>query len=258
MKTVADHRHDWLVYLIDKHGSLADLNVLIGRRRRDPTLCAVKKKAPMKSGRSRSMGSNMAREIESHLSLEPGTLDSPLPEELLAQISMPKQCEESSLCSFGERLRAARIARDISQSKLSFLTGVTLSTIGHAETCRTNGSRKINAFAKALQVNPVWLRTGEGESYLDRPMLDAESVSVSIPWEADASGIAWLDRFQNTLDTLSPPVRDAVVNLTVSYVNTRDPELKQSVAEALRRLTLLPRGKPIHAPSVAQQEAVEA
>lgn len=76
MKTIEEVRHDWLLRLIEKHGTVANLNAALGRERTHAAINQLKNKAPnTRTGKVRSMGSDLAREIEGALNLERGTLD---------------------------------------------------------------------------------------------------------------------------------------------------------------------------------------
>jgi phage repressor protein C with HTH and peptisase S24 domain len=78
MKTAEEHRHDWLLMLIEKYGSTAELNAELGRDRTDATLSQIKNKARnSRSGSPRNMGGDLAREIEERLGYERGLFDSP-------------------------------------------------------------------------------------------------------------------------------------------------------------------------------------
>lgn len=85
MRTIEEVRHDWLLRLVEKHGTVADLNAALGRTRTDATLTQIKNKAPnTRTGKVRSMGSDLAREIEEKLGMERGTLDHEPKEEAAA------------------------------------------------------------------------------------------------------------------------------------------------------------------------------
>lgn len=80
MKTVEENRRDWLVALIDQHGSIAALNIKLDRDRTDATLSQIKNQSTHhKTGKPRTMGSEVARDIEEKLGLERGALDYPPP-----------------------------------------------------------------------------------------------------------------------------------------------------------------------------------
>ena len=79
MQTVEEIRREWLIELIRRHKTLANLNIALGRTKTDATLSQIKNQAlDSKSGNPRNMGSPLAREIENKLGLETGTLDNPL------------------------------------------------------------------------------------------------------------------------------------------------------------------------------------
>lgn len=64
--------------LIDKHGSIANLNAAIGLSRTDATLSQIKNQSVhSKTGTPRAMGDPMARKIEQELGLPNGWMDTP-------------------------------------------------------------------------------------------------------------------------------------------------------------------------------------
>lgn len=78
MKTVEQNRRDWLEKLITEYGSIAELNIKLSRDRTDATLSQIRNQSPhYKTGKPRSMGSNLARKIEEKLDLKIGALDHP-------------------------------------------------------------------------------------------------------------------------------------------------------------------------------------
>ena len=64
--------------------------------------------------------------------------------------------------AFGRRLRQARELAGLSQQELCRRVGIAQSTLAAAES-RGEGSRKTTQLALALNVDPQWLATGEGE-----------------------------------------------------------------------------------------------
>lgn len=76
MQTIAEIRRKRLEHLIDKHGSIANLNVALGWPRTDPKLAQIRN-ANTRPGRDKpyQMGDSMAREIEEKLNLERGWMD---------------------------------------------------------------------------------------------------------------------------------------------------------------------------------------
>ncbi len=87
MQTSAEIRRSRLGQLVDKYGSIADLNQAIGWARTDPKLSQIKNnnKRPGRDA-SYQMGDAMAREIEERLGLERGWMDNPIePSELFGE-----------------------------------------------------------------------------------------------------------------------------------------------------------------------------
>jgi hypothetical protein len=79
MQTSAEIRRSKLCQLVDKYGSIADLNQAIGWARTDPKLSQIKNnnKRPGRDA-SYQMGDAMAREIEERLGLDRGWMDNPI------------------------------------------------------------------------------------------------------------------------------------------------------------------------------------
>jgi hypothetical protein len=76
MKTVEEIRHERLLSLIASHGSIAKLNVALGRTRTDSTLSQLKNKsADSKTGVPKMLGKAQARRIEATLGLPEGWMD---------------------------------------------------------------------------------------------------------------------------------------------------------------------------------------
>ena len=67
--------------------------------------------------------------------------------------------------TLGERLKEAREEKQLSQSGLAKLAGVTQSTIGNLESGTRQNPRALLAIATALGVNAEWLSTGRGSKH---------------------------------------------------------------------------------------------
>lgn len=108
MKTVEENRRDWLEMLIAVHGSIAELNIKLERDRTDATLSQIRNKSPHhKTGKPRTMGSDVARDIEEKLGLEIGSLDYPpaLPSHVVERqqiqsVQEPKGAYRNPLCEW--------------------------------------------------------------------------------------------------------------------------------------------------------------
>ena len=78
VQTIAETRRQRLQMLIAEHGSLAALNERLERPRTDATLSQIKNRSPHhKTGKPRSMGDDLAREIEARLGKPEGWFDTP-------------------------------------------------------------------------------------------------------------------------------------------------------------------------------------
>lgn len=79
MKTVTDNRRDWLEHLISEMGSIAALNIALGRSKTDATLSQIRNQSPHnKTGKPRTMGDKIARSIEEKLGMTIGCMDYPV------------------------------------------------------------------------------------------------------------------------------------------------------------------------------------
>ena len=65
--------------------------------------------------------------------------------------------------TLGERLKASRLQQDVSQVELSDLSGASQATIAALEKGNTKRSGYLTQIAKALNVDPYWLETGQGQ-----------------------------------------------------------------------------------------------
>lgn len=63
--------------------------------------------------------------------------------------------------TFGQRLRHARELRALTQRRLAQLSKVSQSAIGNYESDLRASSRSLLSLAKALEVNPAWLQSGQ-------------------------------------------------------------------------------------------------
>lgn len=73
---IRENRLQNLLFLIEQYKTIANLNVALGRKRKDGTLSQIKNKAIVPStGKSRTMGTALARDIEARLRLPSGWMD---------------------------------------------------------------------------------------------------------------------------------------------------------------------------------------
>ncbi|KAF0811374.1 HTH-type transcriptional regulator PrtR [Andreprevotia sp. IGB-42] len=90
------------------------------------------------------------------------------------------------MTTIGERVRALRIEKNLSQAELATAAGVSTSTIGNLEAGIRTQPRRLNAIAAVLGANPLWLETGRGDQLSGAaaavfPRSPAESEYALIP-----------------------------------------------------------------------------
>lgn len=97
--TVAEIRRKNLLFLIEQYKTIANLNTVLGRDRKDATLSQIKNKVKINGTDSlRAMGASLARDIEDKLNLDRGWMDKlheeilPLPEKAVPISSFKEIC----------------------------------------------------------------------------------------------------------------------------------------------------------------------
>jgi hypothetical protein len=148
MKTAAENRLEWLELLIQKAGSIALLNVALGRDRTDATLSQIRSKSlHTTTGAPRKMGDKIARGIECVLKMPCGTLDNP-----------------PTMADFQNRLAWAMAQAKVSTNVLASHLGVSYQAIRKLElgTSKAMNAANNELTASFLGVNSYWLATGEG------------------------------------------------------------------------------------------------
>lgn len=78
------------------------------------------------------------------------------------------------MSTFADRVRSERKAKGLTQVGLAKKSGVSQATIADIERGRNHGSTELVGIAKALHVNPGWLKTGSGDKEIG-------SAQTSIP-----------------------------------------------------------------------------
>lgn len=79
---------------------------------------------------------------------------------------------------FSDRLRRIRKARRLSQTELARASGLSQGAISSYETGTRKSTGGIVALARALDVNPVWLLTGEGSMLPDITPAKADATTL--------------------------------------------------------------------------------
>jgi transcriptional regulator with XRE-family HTH domain len=86
-----------------------------------------------------------------------------------------------NLRTIAERMKELREARGWSQEQLAEKAGVTQGTIGNIESGLRKQPRQLLALAKALDVEPDWLQSGQGPMRLHPAAADQLRFSISEP-----------------------------------------------------------------------------
>lgn len=69
----------------------------------------------------------------------------------------------SAMNTFAARLKKARTSAGMTQAELAELVGVDQTSISNLERGKSQGTSFVVRLARACDVNPIWLETGEGE-----------------------------------------------------------------------------------------------
>lgn len=80
----------------------------------------------------------------------------------------------------GERLKAARIERGLSQEKLGLAVGITKATVSQIEDGSIKRTTHVVRLAEVLGVSPKWLESGEGS--MDAGRLDLTQAEKHLVW----------------------------------------------------------------------------
>lgn len=70
-------------------------------------------------------------------------------------------CQITSVITIADRLKSAREAAGLSQIELAHQAGVSQGTIANIETGTRKNPRELLSIARAVGVNPEWLKTGK-------------------------------------------------------------------------------------------------
>lgn len=119
--------------------------------------------------------------------------------------------------ALGKRLQIARQEEGLTQSQLGYRAGVSQATIAHIESGRNDGSKKLIALAKALNVEPLWLAEGKGKM---RPGSEADRYEASqADQEADRVTPASASSSDDQFDTIGHRILLACSKANVSQAD---------------------------------------
>jgi phage repressor protein C with HTH and peptisase S24 domain len=112
-----------------------------------------------------------------------------------------KGCDNRGMLK--DRFKQARQSSGMSQEQLAEMTNVTQTSIYKIETGQTLRPRKLDIFAKALGVTPIWLEYGEVES---KPFsLKSESNATMLNVKVGSSEVQGLGLDSSSLGASSTP-----------------------------------------------------
>ncbi len=143
---------------------------------------------------------------------------------------MPVRRTITSVKTFGDRLREARLEAGFTQAKLAQLCGYAgQGAIGNLEKRKTTSARHVAALAKALKVNALWLEKEEG------PKRNGSPIAEAIKQEAEIDGFALIERGLNRLVIVGR--RKEEILRAVHEAREEAQEYKVAVLEELARKT---------------------
>ena len=91
-----------------------------------------------------------------------------------------------------DRLKEAMLRKNISQSDLAEAVGISAVAIGKILSGETSKSRYIIAISAALDINPMWLQSGEGE--ITEPK-QVNPYTPYYPTSLDQDAVKWVLEF---------------------------------------------------------------
>ncbi len=127
--------------------------------------------------------------------------------------------------TLGARLRATRKAKQLTQAQLAQRAGLTQGTIGNIESGIRGYGESLLDIAKALGVDPAYLRMET-----DRPHEDAASNDSDVPGDLSARQIVLLQLFEG----LTAKQQDEIIK-TLEATKQANFELIEELAQMRRK-----------------------
>ncbi len=97
-----------------------------------------------------------------------------------------------------DRLKEAMLRKNISQADLAEAVGISAVAIGKILSGETSKSRYIIAISAALDINPMWLQSGEGEITEPEQVSQPKQVNPYTPYyptSLDQDAVKWVLEF---------------------------------------------------------------
>lgn len=146
--------------------------------------------------------------------------------------------------SLGERIKKVRKESNLTQQKFAELVGSTQNALTGYETGRRNPSRSlINNICKTFNVNENWLRTGEGEMFVELPKNEALAAQMQSFLQGGTD--SFRERLISLLLRLSPEQWEALEGYLRELTTPQnaapdraDDDIERKVEDYRRRLVL--------------------
>lgn len=146
-----------------------------------------------------------------------------------------------------DRLKEAMRRKNISQADLAEAVGISAVAIGKILSGKTSKSRYIIAIAAALDINPMWLQSGEGENaeiaqVRAKKATHTPSYTPSYTPSLDQDAVKWVLEFidKHLVEEMKAKDRDRRAKIWAllydSYINDR--VLSEQNEEFILRLIL--------------------
>lgn len=137
----------------------------------------------------------------------------------------------------GERIKKLRKALDLTQQEFSERIGIKRNTIAKYETNRGEPiDAVISLICREFNVSDTWLRTGEGEMFVQLPRNEALAAQIQTFLQCGTD--SFRERLVSLLLRLSPEQWDALEGYLLELVSPRAPSLDIDAEVAAYRIEL--------------------
>lgn len=125
--------------------------------------------------------------------------------------------------TLGDRIKKVRKVKDLTQQVFSERIGTTANVLTNYETGRRNPSNSvINNICKTFDVNEHWLRTGQGDMFVERSR--DEELSAFVDDLLSKEPADFRRRLVTALSRLTPEQWDALEAVALSLLEKPDPD----------------------------------
>ncbi len=108
-------------------------------------------------------------------------------------------CPITNVITISERLKSAREEAGLTQTEVAVAAGVSQGTVANIESGLRRNPRELMAIAKAVNVQPEWLKSGRGQKRLDAPqnVTPASMGANRVPLISYVQAGAWTEAVDN-------------------------------------------------------------